>query len=132
MVKKVENILWIDWGSKKIGFAYINQWANNMIMPIWYIMNDWNFYGNVGEIIIRYNIKNIIIWYPLRQKDVQVKIDDFIKQLAMISWWDVPIAKMDEDYTSVEAWAVTWNFKKDEKTDTIAAMKILERFLEQA
>jgi RNase H-fold protein (predicted Holliday junction resolvase) len=39
------------------------------------------------------------------------------------------IIKVDEDYTSVEANATTWNFqKKPGEEDTIAAMKILERF----
>jgi RNase H-fold protein (predicted Holliday junction resolvase) len=38
------------------------------------------------------------------------------------------IVKIDEDYTSVQASAETWDFdKKAWKEDTIAAMKILER-----
>jgi hypothetical protein len=34
---------------------------------------------------------------------------------------------MDEDYTSVQSWEITSNFKKNVAEDTVSAMLILER-----
>ena len=130
MRKKEKNILWIDWGLKYIWLAYINKWANNMIMPIWYIQNDASTMFNIGDILSRYNIWQVVIGYPKDEK-VREKVDDFINQLNFIIWDDTKIYLEDEEYTSVEAGSITWNFKKNEVEDTLAAMKILERFLEK-
>jgi len=97
-------------------------------MPVWYIQNDWWTMFELANIIEQYQIKKIIIWWPKRQKDMQERIDRFIKEIKII-YFDMDIEKVDEDYTSVEANATTWNFKKKWwEEDTIAAMKILERY----
>ena len=41
---------------------------------------------------------------------------------------EITIETIEEDYTSVESWEIISNFKKNEKTDTISAMLILERW----
>ena len=41
---------------------------------------------------------------------------------------EIIIETVDEDYTSVESGELISNFKKNEKTDTISAMLILERW----
>ena len=41
---------------------------------------------------------------------------------------EILIETVDEDYTSVESGEIISNFKKNEKTDTISAMLILERW----
>ena len=40
---------------------------------------------------------------------------------------EITIEIIEEDYTSVESWEIVSNFKKNETTDTISAMLILER-----
>ena len=40
---------------------------------------------------------------------------------------EITIETIEEDYTSVESWEIVSNFKKNETTDTISAMLILER-----
>ena len=40
---------------------------------------------------------------------------------------EIIIETIEEDYTSVESWEIVSNFKKNETTDTISAMLILER-----
>ena len=40
---------------------------------------------------------------------------------------EITIEVIEEDYTSVESWEIVSNFKKNETTDTISAMLILER-----
>ena len=46
----------------------------------------------------------------------------------IIEKWEITIETIEEDYTSVESWEIISNFKKNEKTDTISAMLILERW----
>ena len=41
---------------------------------------------------------------------------------------EITIETIEEDYTSVESGELISNFKKNEKTDTISAMLILERW----
>ena len=121
------NILGIDYWTKYIWLAKKDT-KHNVIIPVWYIQNDgWTMF-ELSNIIEQYNIKKIVIWWPTKQKDMQEKIDRFIKELQII-YPDIDIVKVDEDYTSVEANATTWNFKKKAwEEDTIAAMKILERY----
>jgi len=71
-------------------------------MPVGYIQNNSSTLYDLANIIQQYNIKKIIIGYPQRQKDMQEKIDNFIKELKFV-YPDMEIIKVDEDYTSVEA-----------------------------
>jgi len=41
---------------------------------------------------------------------------------------EITIETIEEDYTSVESGEIVSNFKKNETTDTISAMLILERW----
>lgn len=98
--------------------------------PIWYIFNDKMTYFNIADIIARYNIKVIAMWRPSKQKDIQEKIQDFIKSLNYIIDHDeIKIQTVNEDYTSVQSWEIVSNFKKNAAEDTISAMLILERWL---
>ncbi len=128
-MKNKKNILWIDWGSNYIGLAYINTRWENIVMPIWYILNDPSALYNIADIIARYNIWKIVIWYP-KQEEIRKKVDDFINQLNLVIE-GIPIEKVDEEYSSVQASSINWNFKKDEKQDTLAAMVILENYLKK-
>lgn len=121
------NILWIDWWAKYIWLAKknIDTW---FITPLWYLDNDWGTMFNLADIIIREKIKKICIWWPTKEKIIQEKINKFINEFKFIDP-NIEFIKIDEDYTSVEAAAITWEFKKERwKEDTVAAMKILERF----
>lgn len=126
-MNKVNNILWVDWGSKYIWLAYISD-GTTVINPIWSLMNDGNLFFSIWDVLTRYKIKKIIIGYPKNEEEIQKKIDNFIEQLKFIVLDEVKIEKIDEDYTSIEAWAVTWDFKKNEAEDTLSAIKILERW----
>jgi hypothetical protein len=83
MTIKIENVLWIDRWSKYIWLAYapLNQ---NICFPIWYLLNDQMVYFNISDIIHRQNIRKIVIWRPGKQKDIQEKIEKFIKSLKYI------------------------------------------------
>lgn len=120
-------ILWIDRWSKYIWLAYTHK-SNNIIFPVGYIINDQMTYFHISDLIQRYHVKTIVIWWPSKQKDIQEKITKFMTSLNYIIEKDeITIEVIEEDYTSVESWEIVSNFKKNETTDTISAMLILER-----
>jgi len=80
------------------------------------------------DIIQRHNIRKIVIWRPKKQKNIQEKIEDFIKNLKyIIDTKKIEIDTVEEDYTSVQSWEIVSNFKKNVAEDTVSAMLILER-----
>ena len=120
-------ILWIDRWSKYIWLAYTHE-SNDIVFPVWYMINDQMIYFHIADLIQRYRVKTIVIWWPSRQKDIQEKITKFMNSLNYIIEKDeITIETIEEDYTSVESWEIVSNFKKNETTDTISAMLILER-----
>ncbi len=127
MTIKPQNILWIDRWSKYIGLAYC-PFDQKISFPIWYLMNDQMIYFNMWDIIQRHNIRKIVIWRPKKQKNIQEKIEDFIKNLKyIIDTKKIEIDTVEEDYTSVQSWEIVSNFKKNVAEDTVSAMLILER-----
>ncbi len=128
MGKKTFNVLWIDWWKKYLWMAYIGN-DMNIIMPIWYVLNDKSIFFSVTEIISRYNIKKIVIGYPSQGEEIREKIDGFIDSLFEIYEKTLEVEKVNEDYSSVEAGSVTGDYNKNAAEDTIAAIKILERWL---
>ncbi|HOG15397.1 MAG TPA: Holliday junction resolvase RuvX, partial [Candidatus Absconditabacterales bacterium] len=113
MTVKTQNVLGIDRGSKYIGLAYgiIGQ---SVFFPIGYLLNDQMIYFNISEIIQRQYIKKIVIGRPSKQKDIQEKIENFIKSLGyIIDKRNITIEKVEEDYTSVQSGEIVSNFKKN-------------------
>lgn len=123
------NILALDRGRKYIGCAYQNVRAN-VVMPVGYLMNDQSFYFNMSDVIARYKITKIIVGYPKQHEDHQKEIDVMIERLLLIDE-KLNIERVDEEYTSVQSGEVTGNFKKNIAEDTVAAMFILEAYLEK-
>jgi len=121
------NILAVDWGTKYIGLSYRNE-RSEAVSPIGSMMNDESLFFNMWDILWRYHITSVAIWFPKNHEDLQEKIDKFIEQLLFIEH-ELEITKVNEEYTSVEAWATTGDFKKWAEEDTVASMKIMERFL---
>ena len=126
-MKNTYNVLAIDWGSKYLWLAYKNV-SNNVIFPVGYLINDGSLFFNLWDIISRYDIKKIVLWYPKKQEDIKEKIDEFIKQLWYMVLDDIQIEKVNEDYSTVQAKAKTWNYEKDSSTDSLAAVQILENY----
>jgi RNase H-fold protein (predicted Holliday junction resolvase) len=120
--------LWIDRWSKYIGLAYTAIEGSDVIFPIWYVMNDSMTYYYIADLIQRYHIRKIVLWWPNRQKDVQEKITKFMESLNyIIENQRIDIITVNEDYSSVQSWEIISDFKKNATTDTISAMVILER-----
>ena len=137
--RKTKAILGIDRWTKYIGLAYA-LWESKVIFPIGYILNDKMMYFNIAGIIEKHNIGKIMLGRPSKQKDIQAKIEAFIKSLNyIIENREIEIQLVEEDYTSVQSGEIIsntandmwlkWDFKKNAAEDTISAMIILERGL---
>ena len=121
-------ILWIDRWSKYIWLAYTPIEWSDIVFPIGYIMNDSMTYYYIADLIQKYHIRKIVLWWPNRQKDVQEKITKFMESLNyIIENQRIEIITVNEDYSSVQSWEIISDFKKNATTDTISAMIILER-----
>jgi RNase H-fold protein (predicted Holliday junction resolvase) len=87
-------------------------------------------YFNVAGIIEKHHIAKIMLGWPSKQKDIQEKIQGFMKSLGfIIENREIEIQLVEEDYTSVQSGEITSNFKKNAAEDTVSAMLILERGL---
>lgn len=139
--RKTKAILGIDRWTKYIGLAYA-LWESKVIFPIGYILNDKMMYFNIAGIIEKHNIGKIMLGRPSKQKDIQAKIEAFIKSLNyIIENREITIQLVEEDYSSVQSGEIISNaarelgfekdFKKNAAEDTISAMIILERGLAQ-
>ncbi|EKD25333.1 MAG: hypothetical protein ACD_80C00084G0019 [uncultured bacterium (gcode 4)] len=127
--RKQKCILGIDRGTKYIGLAYALP-GSDVVFPIGYILNDKMMYFNVAGIIEKHNVGKIMLWRPSKQKNIQVRIQDFMKTLGyIIENREIEIQLVEEDYTSVQSGEITSNFKKNAAEDTVSAMLILERGL---
>jgi RNase H-fold protein (predicted Holliday junction resolvase) len=63
-------ILGIDWGKKKIGLAVANSISKN-VNPIGVFPNNYYILYKIQEIILKYNIKKIVIGKPVFTKTYQ-------------------------------------------------------------
>lgn len=123
-----QHILGIDRWSKYIGVATLQE-GQQIPMPLGYLDNNGDTYFKIGEIIAQYRVSCIVMGYPKRQKNVQEKIDKFIKSLSfIIDPMMTTITKIDEDYSTVQAGEIISNFKKNVATDTVSAMVLLDRY----
>lgn len=86
---------------------------------------------DLAHIVAQHKITTIVVWYPSQTSFVSKSIDKFITDLLFIIDPSIVIHKENEDYSSVEAWAVLGNFKKSAAEDTLAAGIILEKFLKK-
>ena len=93
-------------------------------------MNDESLFFNVGDLFQRYHIWTIVVGYPKNEEELQKKIDIFIEQMLFVEN-TLKVIRADEEYSSVQAWEVTWSFEKWSEEDTVASMVILETYLKE-
>jgi len=126
-MKRDTNIIGIDRWSKYIGLAYMSL-ENRIPMPVGYILNDHMTMPTLADVVARYHAQGIVVGYPQRQKDIQDKIQAFVKSLTYVISSKVAIEYIDEDYSSVQAGEMISDFKKNAASDTVSAMLILDRW----
>ncbi len=121
------SLLAIDWGRKHIGLAGASD-AHSIIFPLWTLENTPETLFSLAHIVAERGVHLIIVGYPSKQEDVQKKIDTFIRDLSFVVPTDCKITKVNEDYSSVQAWAKLGNYKKTAAEDSMAAVYIMEEY----
>ena len=77
---------------------------------------------------MQHRIDMIVLGYPTQASLVQKAIDRFLQDLRMVISSECHITYINEDYSSVEANALTWIYKKTAEEDTLAATILLQRW----
>lgn len=120
-----KNILSIDYGTKHIGLAYCNH--ENIPLPIGNIDNNGDMWFTLMGNIAQHRSQIILVGYP-KHEWMRVHIDKFIKTLQIMDH-ALEIIRIDENYTSVQAQAITGETGKHIAHDTLAAIEIINRYL---
>lgn len=112
------NYLSIDYGTKRVGFAYT---VNNIIFTLPQVENDQNLIPNIIKIIKEYSISQIFV--GLSQGEFAQKTIVFIDKLTNST--SVPIETVEESVSTIEANIL--KPKNQKKIDSVAAAIILNR-----
>lgn len=119
-----KKILSIDYGTKQIGLAYCNH--EDIPLPMGNIDNDGDMRFTLMGIIAQHQSKIILVGYP-KHEGMRIHIDKFIKTLLVMDS-ELEIIRIDENYSSVQAQAITWETGKHIAHDTLAAIEIMNRY----
>jgi len=136
MVATGERFLGIDLGSKKVGLALTDE-MNRIAFPYKTIQRK-NLYAELENIVQEYNIKGIVLGYPLNMDGSEGEKAQESKSTAeeIEAKTKISVHLIDERWTSVQAKRIIHSAKKKpsknkEEIDEIAAAIILEAFLEK-
>ncbi len=132
------NILSIDYGDKRIGFA-IGDSERKIPNPLWFIQNNSIPYiiDEIKKIVIFYDVKKIVIGIPLNEDSSigsqSYKVKDF--SLIIKKELNIDVVGVDERFSSVDAEKILLeqdlSRKKRKKViDALAASIILQRYFE--
>ena len=124
----MKNYLGIDWGEKRIGLALGDDEVK--------IASPFKTTENIIDIIKvikEYEIDKIVLGIPLKmsnnKEDVDSRFSDFYNKLKEKT--TIPIEKIDERLSSKGADSLFGNKKTKASRDEIAAMIILQNFLDK-
>jgi putative Holliday junction resolvase len=97
-------LLAIDFGLKRIGLA-LSDPLRIFAYPYKTLLNDKNFWEELGKIIEKKNIVKIILGYPFRENGSKSDITTAIEKLAgeLKKRFNLEIIFWDERYTSIMA-----------------------------
>ena len=114
------NYLSIDYGTKRVGFAYT---VNNIIFTLPQVKNDEYLFDKISDIIKKHAINKIFI--GMSQGKFAKITQEFIDKIDTAM--GVPIETVEEAVSTIEANQIS---KKNSKTiDSVSAAIILNRAL---
>jgi len=131
------NILAIDYGEKRIGFALGNK-LTKTVVPIDQI-NRKNYHSDmaiINQIVEEYEVNTIIIGYPLNmdgtQNEITKKVENFAKILK--KKLNIKIKFVDERLSSFEAEEMLKTIKpkyqdRKKRIDSLSALVILQNYI---
>ncbi|MBI4435035.1 Holliday junction resolvase RuvX [Candidatus Uhrbacteria bacterium] len=126
-------ILGIDYGDKKIGLAFGDSTAR-VAVPLEVIVNEGaSTIKKLEERIRQEDIDRVVVGVPLPQgnhSSVQLeKTRGFIAKFAQAV--SVPVVEEDESFTSVESVRLQQEFNAQADEDALAAMLIVQSYIDQ-
>lgn len=129
MNKKLKIYLGVDWGEKRIGLALADS-ETKLATPFKTVANV----EEVARIVKSEQIDMVILGKPVRIMDYELEItnekyNNFIKDLKHEI--NVPVEPVDERLSSKAADALAGNKKTKASRDEIAAMIILQSYLDK-
>ncbi|HRP02769.1 MAG TPA: Holliday junction resolvase RuvX [Candidatus Kapabacteria bacterium] len=131
-----KRILSIDYGLKRIGFAYTDA-LHISINYLPFMENNDKFYNNLQRIIKEFNIEAILIGKPpiiYNNDEFSNSLEGFI--IFVKENLDVIVTTYDESHSTEESYklfseAKVKKSKRKENKDSFAAGVILRKFLEE-
>lgn len=125
-MNKIEKILAIDWGSQRIGLA-LGILETNLVFPLATVAS----LKELEKIIFSEGVDMIIIGNPVSLSGLSINKLDFNNFLsALKKKISLPIKLADERFSSKQADVLLGKIDK-EKRDSVAAMIILQSYLEK-
>ena len=132
-------ILGIDYGDSRCGIALTDELGITAqgLETIYYKGNDKMLLGRLDEIIASYNISTLVVGMPFNMdgsKTIRAEITERFIHKLRCKYNKMQIETVDERLTTVQA-SKTMNYlnidkkKKKELVDTIAAVYILESYI---
>ena len=127
--KKNKKYLGIDWGKVRIGLA-IGYSETKMAMPFKVVKNI----NDIINIIRDEEINIVVIGEPRKMQNKNLKMDnEFLKFINLLEdKINIPIKKIDERLSSLAADALEGNKKTKASRDALAAMLILQTYLDSS
>ena len=135
----MERILGIDYGDSRTGIAVsdLMGWTAQGVETISYKGDYKMLLNRIGELILQYDVKKIVIGYPRNLNGTvgprATKTEEFIE--ILMDKFQLPVIKWDEWLSTVSAHRDmndmgVKNRKKRGLVDTIAAVHILQNYLD--
>ncbi|KKQ56941.1 MAG: hypothetical protein US74_C0009G0026 [Parcubacteria group bacterium GW2011_GWA2_38_13] len=123
-------ILGLDYGEKKIGVA---KSAGSLAVTFCIIQNDKVLFQKIKEICEQQNIEKIVVGVPYphsgNASDQQKKSEQFVKDLKQEL--SIDVVAEDERMSSQMAQKLGVGLKRGEEDDAIAAMLVLQSYLDK-
>jgi len=128
----INNVLGLDIGESKTGVARVNMIAR-LPQPVATLKNDNNFISEITKIIKAESIDTLVVGLPRNMRGEETAQTKYVRDYVgdhLLSL-NLPIVFQDETLSSKAAEARLGNGYKKTDIDAVAAVVILEDYLEE-
>lgn len=119
--------LGIDYGLRKVGLA-LGDDETNIAAPLEVIENSDDLLVRLATMIEQENIDSVIVGLPPQRQGEVTK--EFVQELKKVV--KVPVHLEDESYSSAESRRIQQEHGSDVEEDALAAMLILQGYLDRS
>lgn len=127
----MSKILGIDYGSRRIGLA-IGEETLKIALPFDIILNKVGWVGQLRRVIDGEKVYRLVVGRPLNMSGEETQktseVEEFISELELN--FHLPIIRQDERLSSKLADQLYREYKRKYPRDAVAAMVILQSYLD--